>query len=511
MPRLTISWPRFMTTLSFRISALFLLLLAISFGVNWLWVNATLLGSNATDSEEEWYGELASAELDSLARLVGSGLDDLNYVQERLVVFGESARRYDAEIVLTDQEGQVIASSAPDSLSAAVGQVNPALLDSMADTDWDFAVYPVPGNLDAYENRIFEVDRVYAANDSTVAATGYLVTSFQMITFNVAEIERDIRNLLLQSVAIILVCAAISGLIIMAWLSRRIQHLRAGVNALANGDLSQRVSATSPDEIGSLGRHFNTMAERLENLVDELRRKETFQRQLIANISHDLRTPMASLRGYVETLSLNRDRLSTAETDRYLEIINGNLLHLDKLVDHLLQLSRLDAGQARAQTEEFPLLELVDEVLHRCGVFAGDRSVRLHSESATEVATVLADPLQIGQVLQNLIENGIKFNQAGGEVVVTMQALSAGVEVAVRDNGQGIPDDDLPHVFERFYTGDKSRSRKGESSGLGLAIARKILDGHGCELKVASIVGEGTTFSFILPAGQEITALSAEA
>jgi signal transduction histidine kinase len=154
--------------------------------------------------------------------------------------------------------------------------------------------------------------------------------------------------------------------LIMTWLTRRIRSLSDAAADLAAGDLSRRVEALSADDIGLLGRNFNAMAARLEELIEELRNKELFQRQLIANISHDLRTPLASLQGYIETLSLRGAGMDPDEYQRYLGIVGVNLQHLDRLVDHLLQLSRLDAGQAPFQFEEFPLPELAEGVLARC-------------------------------------------------------------------------------------------------------------------------------------------------
>jgi signal transduction histidine kinase len=266
------------------------------------------------------------------------------------------------------------------------------------------------------------------------------------------------------------------------------------------------------------------MAAHIEEMVQKLQQKELFQRQLIANISHDLRTPMASMRGYAETLTMKSGELSDEERNRYLAIIAANLEHLDDLIDHMLTLSRFESGQTVLRMEEFPLAELVDSVVLRCEPLAREREIELEFDCEEPCeATVHADPLQIAQVLQNLIENGIKFNHPGGTVQVSVRPASAhSVSVTVADTGVGISEKDLPHIFRRFYTADKSRSRTissgvesvrqhlGQSSGLGLAIAAKIVAGHGSELAVESELGKGTTFRFELGLVEQAGAMEAE-
>jgi len=386
-------------------------------------------------------------------------------------------------------------------------------MHDMSSGTWDYNSYPLPDNVDAYENRIFEVDRLHRNNDAAQPVIGYLAASYFPAVISLEDIETAERKIGLNAILLLLVYSGICGLVIMVWTSRRIRNLSDSVDAFAAGNLQARVPANSSDELGALGRNFNTMAGSIESMMDKLRDKELFQRQLIANISHDLRTPMASMRGYVETLGLQADTMNADDRDRYLAIIDGNLVHLDKLIDHMLVLSRFDSGQATFQFEEFPLGELADSVLMRCEGLASERNVSLDLKVGQINTLVSADPLQIAQVLQNLVENGIKFNQDGGKVLVSLEESGSQVKVVVSDTGMGIAKEDLPHIFKRFYTADKSRTRGasgsglaraqdhlGQSSGLGLAIASKIVSGHSSILQVESQLGEGTSFTFSLKA-----------
>jgi len=514
--------PRFTSTLHFRISALFLFLLALSAGAWWLWLNATILSPDLDDAEAQWYDERAEGELDELALELQEVIGDQAQLNDRMIRFGEHVDRYDAEVILFDDEGLNLASSLPDSLDIAVPATPSEMLSDMSAGDWDYGSYPVPDDIEAYENRIFEVDRLYAGDaDSTVV--GYLAASYRPMIIGVDELASDSRTIGFQALALLLASAAICGLVIMAWTTRRVRNLSAGVAAFAAGDLERRVKATSADELGVLGRSFNAMAEYIEDMVEKLRLKEQFQRQLIANISHDLRTPLASLRGYVETLSMPAGDLSVEQRNRYLATISSNIDHLDKLIQHMLVLSRFDSGQTTFTMEDFPLVELADSVLMRCEALATGAEVSLELEADEDLPMVHADPLQIAQVLQNLVDNGIKFNRPGGQVVMALRRYHDRVQVTIRDTGLGIGQDDLPHIFERFYTADKSRTRTadtsgldkvrehlGQSSGLGLAIAARIVAGHDGELAVESELGTGTAFSFTLQAAAELKEMRGE-
>jgi signal transduction histidine kinase len=496
-------------SLHVRVTGLFLVLLLISGGAWYFWVKSTLLEPRQDAATSRWWDDLAEGEVDDHGQRAPPLLADRTALADLIVAFGDRVRRYQAEVVVIDADGGVIASSAPDSLSAAVGSLDPALLAAMAQEDWDFESYPDSTSVDAYVNRIFQVESLAATGSSRPG--GWLVASYQPVTVTPDELMATTRNMGALAVVVALLAGALSGVIAMTWLSRRVRAVSAGVEAYANGDLARRVPAASADDLGRLGRNVNQMAARLEALIEELRGKELFQRQLIANISHDLRSPMAALRGYVETFVIRGAEMPEDERRRYLEIITGNLDHLDHLVDHLLQLSRLEAGQARFQMEDFHLAELVDGVITRCEGIATKRGVTLTAEIPEDLPLVHADPLQIAQVLQNLVDNGVKFNRERGRVAVELVAVATGVQLTVRDDGEGIAPEILPHIFDRFYTGDASRHRKGESNGLGLAIAQKIVQGHGGTIVVTSRPGEGSAFTFTLAAAKTGLTATAEA
>jgi len=483
---------RLFDNLHVRVSALFMGLLVLVGAVYYGWMNHMVFAPPEQDEVEAyWYDQLADAEIDSLALVASEAPDQLAALA---LDYGHGIADFDAEVVFFDTEGMVLASSDPDSLSEAVGQVDAQLLADMTAPDWAFdEIYPDPSNIDAYVNRIFYLAPVALAD----GAAGYLAATWQPLIFSEADVQLDARKLWLQAVLVALVASFLMGWVVMAWLTRRIRNLSRAVGDLAAGQLSRRIDDPSHDDLGRLGRDFNTMAGRLEDLVDDLRGKEEFQRQLVANVSHDLRTPLSSVRGYLETLTMRGGSLADDENQRYVHIMNNNLTHLDRLVDHLLQLSRLESGQARFRLEEFPLPELIEGVMARAESPATRKAMTIACDCPADLPLALADPLQIVQVMQNLVGNAVKFGLDGGHVTVIVRDIGDGyMDVSVNDDGPGIAPDVLPHIFERFYTGDESRSAKGQSSGLGLAISQRIIEGHGGHITVESELGRGSTFRF---------------
>ncbi len=487
-----------LNTLHFRMSVLFLALLAVVFVGYYYWVNRTLYEVEWAPGEEHWYAELQDAESDSLAILLSATLDDSTSNRSILVDYGRRIANFDAEVALVDADGWVMATNRPDSLTRILRFVSPILLDSMALDTWDYSSYPDPYAMDAYVNRITGVVPIRADGDTLAPVDAWLVSSFKPLMVSTDDLDEEDRVRQIHGAGAMLLYAFLTGLVIMTWVSRRIRTLSADMAKYREGDYEHRASEGDRDEIATLGRDFNRLADRLTDVIGKLKQSEKYRKQLVANISHDLRTPMASLRGHVETLTLHGQKLSPEKHERALSIIAANTDNLEALIGRLFELTQLESGRMDYRREAFSLEELSHEVLTRCESRAAEKSIMLHCDVAGELSLVDADPLRIGQVLQNLVENAVKFNRDGGEVHLILTAVPDGVAVEVRDTGIGIASEDLPHVFERFYTADKSRTAKG--AGLGLAIAHRIVTGHDSELTIESDKDVGTAFRFTLPA-----------
>jgi len=238
----------------------------------------------------------------------------------------------------------------------------------------------------------------------------------------------------------------------------------------------------------------------VEQLKNQLLEENVYLRgDLIANVSHDLRTPLALLRGYLETLLMKEDSLTAKRRRTYLEIAARQSKHLSTLVSELFELARLDFKGFQISPETFQLGELAQDVLKKFELAGEKKGISLEAEIRPALPFVRGDIGLIERVLDNLIDNAFKYTPAGGKISLSLVPKDGQVEVKVSDTGTGIPADEIPHIFERFYRADKSRTAYSQGAGLGLAIAQRIVNLHGSEIAVESTPKAGTSFSFALP------------
>ena len=286
--------------------------------------------------------------------------------------------------------------------------------------------------------------------------------------------------------------AAGLAIVLTFFLSRRIlapvESLSRAARALARGDFSSRVAVRSRDEVGELARSFNTMA-------DDLSRTEEIRRNLVADIAHELRTPLSNIRGYLEAV---RDGVLNADEDT-LDSMHEEVLLLTRLIEDLQELALAESGQMTLHLQGCDLSDLIKKAVTGVQPRAESKGIRIGVDDI-EATQILADPGRIGQVLRNLLTNATNYTPAGGSIGVSVNRKGSEIEVSVEDTGPGIAEEELTYVFERFYRVDKSRSRATGGVGLGLTIAKRLVEAHGGRVTATSRVGKGSTFSFILPA-----------
>lgn len=311
--------------------------------------------------------------------------------------------------------------------------------------------------------------------------------------------ESYILQTALWGLGAVLLATAGVGLLLFRRLTKRLRDMQSVVAEFEQGRFDRRVEVTTNDELGQLGECFNRMADTLTDTMEELRQADRMRRELVANVSHDLRSPIASIQGYLETIAIKDGDLAPEERRRYVKTALRNTQRLNTLVSELFDLSKLETEQVEPMLEPFPVAELVQDVVMQYQPRAEEKDVDLQVELPERHVRVKADIGLIERALSNLIDNALQYTPAGGQVRVQLENGDAGVCVAVRDTGPGIPGDDLPHIFERSYRVDKSRDRDRGGAGLGLAIAKTILELHDQTLEVESTVGKGTVFWFRLP------------
>ena len=310
-------------------------------------------------------------------------------------------------------------------------------------------------------------------------------------------------SLLLLLLGYSVAIAAIYSVLVSAWMSDSLRSVSAAAQQMAAGDLSVRVPETGEREVAELAISFNTMAGRLQAAFHRQRELEEARQGLIAAVSHDLRTPLASLRVMVEAIA---DGVATDPDTvrRYVKSMERETVNLTRLVDDLFEISRLDAGQVTLRLEASPIGTLVVDTCESMTAQARLRGVVLLPRVDFSLDPVLLDPDQIQRVLYNLVQNAIRHTPADGSVIVETIDIGPEIQINIADNGEGIAQDDLPHVFERFYRSDKSRSRDTGGAGLGLAISKRLVETHGGRIWVAQPPDGGSVFSFTLPKASRV-------
>jgi signal transduction histidine kinase len=311
---------------------------------------------------------------------------------------------------------------------------------------------------------------------------------------DVTAVLHDLRNRWLLSTGIALLLSGAVGLLLSRAIANPLRRLTAAAGAVAQGRFDQHVPVRSRGELGRLSRAFNEMTARL-------RAARQMQVDFVANVSHELRTPLTAVKGMVETL---RDGAvdDPKVRDRFLETIENETDRLIRLVNDLLILSRADSEALNLHREALDLAGLVQTAVARLVSQAQGYGLILKVEADPGAPFAWADPDRVEQVLVNLLDNAIKYSRPGGTVTVSVgseQRASPSVLVAVRDEGIGIPAQDLERIGQRFYRADKARSRAEGGSGLGLAIAQALVQAHGGQLRLESQEGVGTVVSFTLP------------
>ena len=300
------------------------------------------------------------------------------------------------------------------------------------------------------------------------------------------------------NLGLVFISTGIIGLILFAFLTKRFRKMTTAVKKFEEGEFEKRIDIKSNDEIGQLAKAFNQMADTIVANMDELKRTDQLRRELIANVSHDLRSPLASMQGYIETILMKDSTLSTNDRKKYLQIIYDNTTMLSKLVSELFELSKLDAKQVQPKPEAFSMAELTQDVVMKFKPEAESLKVDLQASLPKDLLMVEADIGMIERALSNFIDNALQYTPEKGTVKVDLSKQNKKVRVVVSDTGVGIPEEQIPLVFERFFRVEKSRSRSSGGTGLGLAIAKRILELHESTISVESVEQEGTTFSFDL-------------
>ncbi len=319
---------------------------------------------------------------------------------------------------------------------------------------------------------------------------------------------KEIRNQLLASVALAFLPAILVAGLFARYVSRKLAAIIEYAGKLAKGEFTARLPQGSRDELGILAAQLNDTGEKLQQMFEQLQREhaeleklERVRKDFVINVSHELRTPLASIQGYTETLL--EGALDDPEHNvRFLTIIRQNTERLGRLTADLMTLSRLELKTTRFQFASYYVNDLLLDCADSMRPMAEKKHVDLHVELTSDTAEIFCDSEAVHQVMSNLLDNALKYTPEGGRITVSARNIGGDpemMEIAVQDTGLGIPAEDVPRLFERFYRVDKARSRELGGTGLGLAIVKHLVRAQGGSVRVESKPGEGSTFLFTLP------------
>jgi two-component system, OmpR family, phosphate regulon sensor histidine kinase PhoR len=322
----------------------------------------------------------------------------------------------------------------------------------------------------------------------------------------------EVRRQMLVATGVAFLPAILVAAFFARYYSARLGAIIDYARKLAEGNFEATLTNTSRDELGTLGRRLNETGEKLQKMFKALEREhaeleklERIRRDFVINVSHELRTPLASIQGYTETL-MDGALHDPAHNMKFLGIIRQNAERLGRLTADLLTLSRIELKTQKFQFAAYYVNRLITDSVDSLRPMAAKKNISISIDPAPEATEVFCDTEAVHQILTNLIDNALKYTPEGGAIFVSARSLSVSasgsdemVEVSVRDTGIGIPELELPRLFERFYRVDKARSRELGGTGLGLAIVKHLVRAQGGEVKISSRLNEGSIFSFTLP------------
>jgi signal transduction histidine kinase len=479
-------------SLYWKLSLTFLVILAI-LAVALIYVNAFTAEMYFQETNQRLNSMVASSIAKDVHPIVGGKID-----REALAKLFDNAMVINptVEVYLLDPNGNILAYSAPDS-AIKRRSVNLEPIRTFLRTGGStFVMGDDPRSLDRQKG--FSVARI----ERDGKLEGYLYAILGGKEFDsVAEMlfGSYILRLGMRTMILTLIAAAVIGLVAFRLITRSLRTTVRTVREFRDGNLEARIPPGTSREVRELATTFNEMAEKIGRHLDEIKAMDTLRRDLVANVSHDLRTPLVSIHGYVETILMKSKTLTEEELHRYLTTVLQSTEKLKKLVEELFELSKLEAKQTVPKLEQFSLAELIQDVAQKYQIVAEKRGIQIKTELPRDLPFVAADIALIERVFQNLLDNAIKYTPEEGVITIRLHAADKRVSVSVADTGCGIPAEELPLIFERYRRGSQTLPQGDTGAGLGLAIVKKILEVHGVSIEVSSMPEEGTSFSFDLP------------
>ncbi|MFG6686539.1 sensor histidine kinase [Mariniflexile sp. HNIBRBA6329] len=481
--------------LFWKITGVFTVLLIV-LGIVFVIIASQFSKTYYTDANQKLYGDIAG-HLASVTQPFKNGKPDTAVTHD--IIHSTMVANPSVEVYLLNPEGVIVDYVVPDT-TVHMNKVDMDKVHAWLNGEGKRPLGDNPKQPD--ELSIFSVAPVYESGTLSGYVYAVLASAKQR------EILKSLNSqfylkLGSYSFFMALVVAFIVGVAIFYLMTNSISKVTATVKRFKEGDYSARIEEHDRGDLGMLSTTFNEMADVIVDNFDKITATDKYRQELIANISHDLRTPLSIIQGYIETLMIKMDNLSEADREKYLDIMHDKTKKLSVLVDQLFQYAKLEANLVKPEKEPFLLNELVSDILMAYKFKAEEKSITLQLEASQKLPTVFADIALTERVFQNLLDNAMKFTPEGGSIVIKLKESKSHVKVEIVDTGIGIAAEEITHIFERHKQLGKDRVAK-KGMGIGLAIVKKILELHQTNIDVSSKVGEGSVFWFDLPIGQMV-------
>jgi signal transduction histidine kinase len=477
-------------SLYWQISIAFIIVLVV-FATITLYISVQSARSYATEVNQKLNRNLAKNTVDVVKPFLDKGKINQEAIED--IVHSMMVINPSVEVYLLDTKGKILSYVAPEKVVKLKSVSLDPIFRFLQDKRQNIIYGDDPRN--PGESKIFSAAEVIQDNQ----LTGYIyivLASQEYISASHTVLGSYILGLSFKSIIAILIISAVIGLLAFRFITNKLKVIIKGIKQFESGDLQTRIPVKKESDLDEIALVFNDMAGTIEKNIEELRGVDKLRKELISNISHDLRTPVASIQGYAETLILKKDDLSKEEQQKFLEIIYKSCEKLKKLVSDLFDLTKLQTNQVKLMVEPFSIVELIHDVANKYRIISQKKGVSINTIVSGQIPVVEADLSLIDRVLQNLIDNAIRFCKEGDAINIEVNTdQPENVKIRIHDTGEGIDPKRLPYIFERYYKAKEIN----QSTGLGLAIVKKIMDLHNETIEVESVKGKGTTFQFTLP------------
>ena len=477
-----------MNKLFFKISGVLFLLLAI-LAFAYMRISTYTAQSYLDELQQTLYGGLADSTVVHVKPLVDGKVDTaaIKDIMHSIMVINPSA-----EVYLLDTEGEIVTYMAPHKkIKLESVDLDPVL---------QYISPERPRCIKGDDPRHPGIQKIFSAapikNDGRLEGYLYVIlASEEQEAIAAGLYDNYFFRLGATYFAGALLVALALGLIAIWYFTHHLRRISSTVTRFKEGDLTARIQ--NPDgDWKELSETFNSMADTINANIESMKSVEGLRRELVANISHDLRTPLSILKGYIETLQI-KDDLTEEERQKYLDTAYASAEKLSSLISQLFEYSKLEAKQIEPSKEPFQVTDLLMDTVQKYELVAESKNIDLRIDSKAQVPLIFADISLVERVIQNIVDNALNYTPEGGAVVIHIASDKKDVRVSVSDTGPGIPEAEQALIFERYRKGDR-RNRTG--TGLGLAIAKKIMDLHQASIEVQSKLSEGSKFTLVFPA-----------